>query len=111
MAARPTENVEAHELYLKGRFFWSKRTGDDLNKAIDYFDQAIAIDPKYARAYAGLADAYTLLPALTATAPRDSFPKAKAAARKALEIDNSLAEAHVSLGSALFFMTSICHKR
>jgi TolB-like protein/class 3 adenylate cyclase len=111
MAARPTENVEAHELYLKGRFFWSKRTGDDLNKAIDYFDQAIAIDPKYALAYAGLADAYTLLPALTATAPRDSFPKAKAAARKALEIDNTLAEAHVSLGSALFFMTSICHKR
>jgi len=103
MAARPTENMEAHELYLKGRFFWSKRTGDDLNKAIDYFDQAIAIDPKYALAYAGLADAYTLLPALTATAPRDSFPKAKAAARKALEIDNTLAEAHVSLGSALFF--------
>ena len=103
MAARPTENMEAHELYLKGRFFWNKRTGDDLKKAIDYFDQAVAIDPRYALAYAGLADAYTLLPALTATAPRDSFPKAEAAARRALEIDNTLAEAHASLGSALFF--------
>ena len=103
MAARPTENIEAHELYLKGRFFWNKRTGDDLRKAIDYFDQAVAIDPKYALAHAGLADAYSLLPALTATAPRDSFPKAEAAARRALEIDGTLAEAHASLGSALFF--------
>jgi TolB-like protein/Flp pilus assembly protein TadD len=103
MAARPTENMAAHELYLKGRFFWNKRTGDDLEKAIDYFNQAIAVDPKHALAYAGLADCYALLPALTATAPRDSFPKGKAAARKALEIDDTLAEAHASLGSALFF--------
>jgi TolB-like protein/Tfp pilus assembly protein PilF len=102
LAARPTENMEAHELYLKERFFWNKRTGDDLQKAINYFDQAVVVDPEYALAYAGLADAYTLLPALTATAPRDSFPKAEAAARKALEIDNTLAEAHASLGSALF---------
>src|SRR5437762_13813944 len=58
IAARPTENTEAHQLYLKGRFFWNKRTGNDLKKSIDYFEQAIAADPNYALAYAGIADAY-----------------------------------------------------
>src|SRR5581483_2623841 len=98
----PTENTEAHQLYLKGRFFWNKRTADDLRKSIDYFNQAIAIDPKYALAYAGLADAYVLLPGYTAGIPRDCYPKAMAAAKKALELDDTLAEAHTTLGMAIW---------
>ena len=102
IAARPTENTEAHQLYLKGRFFWNKRTGTDLKKSIDYFQQAIAIDPNYALAYAGLADAYVFLPGYTAGTPGDCYPKAIAAARKALELDNALAEAHTTLAIALW---------
>src|SRR5207247_1222362 len=94
IAARPTDNTEAHQLYLKGRFFWNKRTGNDLKKSIDYFEQAIAADPNYALAYAGIADAYVLLPGYSAGTPRDCYPKAKAAAKKALELDETLAEAH-----------------
>ncbi len=97
IAARPTENTEAYQLYLKGRFFWNKRTGQNLNKAADYFNQAIAADPKYALAYVGLADAYVLMPLYGAGAPRDCYPKAKAAAKRALELDDTLAEAHTSL--------------
>jgi len=103
IAARPTENTEAHQLYLKGRFFWNKRTGSDLKKSIDYFEQAIAVDPNYAPAYAGVADAYVLLPGYTAGAPRDCYPKAIAAAKKALELDDNLAEAHTTLGMAIWF--------
>jgi TolB-like protein/Flp pilus assembly protein TadD len=102
IAARPTENTEAHQLYLKGRFFWNKRTGSDLMKSIEYFQQAIAADPNYALAYAGVADAYVLLPGYTAGAPRDCYPKAKAAAKKALELDDTLAEAHTTLGMAIW---------
>ena len=102
IAARPTENTDAHQLYLKGRFFWNKRTGTDLKKSIDYFQQAIAIDPNYALAYAGLADAYVFLPGYTAGTPGDCYPKAIAAARKALELDNALAEAHTTLAIALW---------
>ena len=102
IAARPTENTEAHQLYLKGRFFWNKRTGDDLKKSIDYFQQATAIDPNYAPGYAGVADAYALLPGYTAGVPRDCYPKAIAAAKKALELDESLAEAHTTLGIAIW---------
>ena len=101
IAARPTENTEAHQLYLKGRFFWNKRTGNDLKKSIDYFQQAIAADPNYALAYAGIADAYVFLPGYTAGAPRDCYPKAMAAAKKALELDDTLAEAHTTLGVVL----------
>jgi TolB-like protein/Tfp pilus assembly protein PilF len=97
IAARPTENTEAYQLYLKGRFFWNKRTGQNLNKAADYFNQAIAADPKYALAYVGLADAYVLMPLYGAGPPRDCYPKAKAAAKKALELDDASAEAHTSL--------------
>jgi TolB-like protein/Flp pilus assembly protein TadD len=100
---RPTEVPEAYELYLKGRFFWNKRTGADLQMAIQYFNQAIAKDPSYALAYAGLADAYVLLPPYGAASSSDSFPRAKAAAKKALEIDDALAEAHTSLGQILLF--------
>jgi TolB-like protein/class 3 adenylate cyclase/Flp pilus assembly protein TadD len=103
IAARPTENAEAHQLYLKGRFFWNKRTGKDLKKSIDYFEQAIAMDPNYALGYAGLADAYVFLPGYTAGAPRDCYPKAMAAAKKALELDDSLAEAHTTLALAIWY--------
>ncbi len=102
IAARPTANSEAHQLYLKGRFFWNKRTGNDLKKSIDYFEQAIAADPNYALAYAGVADGYVWLPGYTAGTPRDSYPKAKAAAKKALELDDTLAEARTSLAIAIW---------
>jgi len=103
IAKKPTVNQEAYELYLKGRFFWNKRTGPDLQKAIDYFKQAVEKDQKYALAYAGLADAYVLLPPYGAASPSESFPQAEAAARKALELDDTLAEAHTSLGQFLLF--------
>jgi TolB-like protein/Tfp pilus assembly protein PilF len=103
IAARPTENTEAHQLYLKGRFFWNKRTGNDLRKSIDYFQQAIAADPNYALAYAGVADAYVFLPGYTAGAPGDCYPKAKEAALKALELDDTLAEAHTTLALAMWY--------
>ena len=102
ITARPTENAEAYQLYLKGRYFWNKRTGADLKTAIDYFHQAIGIDTNYALAYAGLADAYGLLSGFGAASPKDSLPQAKAAAKKALELDNTLGEAHASLAQALF---------
>jgi TolB-like protein/Flp pilus assembly protein TadD len=103
IAARPTENSEAHQLYLKGRFFWNKRTANDLKKSIDYFQQAIAADPNYALAYAGLADAYVFLPGYNAGTPRDCYPKAVAAAKKALEFDDTLAEAHTTLALATWY--------
>jgi TolB-like protein/Flp pilus assembly protein TadD len=103
IAARPTENTEAHQLYLKGRFFWNKRTGSDLKKSIDYFQQALAIDPNYALGYAGVADAYVFLPGYNAGAPQDCYPKATAAAKKALDLDDTLAEAHTTLALALWY--------
>jgi TolB-like protein/Tfp pilus assembly protein PilF len=101
IAARPTENTEAYQLYLKGRFFWNKRTGQNLKKAADYFNQAIAADPKYALAYVGIADAYVLMPFYGAGTPQNCYPKAKAAAKKALELDDTLTEAHASLAYVL----------
>src|SRR5438309_5753679 len=92
----PTANPEAYELYLKGRFFWNKRSGLDLRKAVEYFQQAIAKDPNYALAYAGLADAYLLLPNYGNASTLESIPPARAALKKALELDDSLAEAHAS---------------
>ena len=103
IAARPTDNTEAHQLYLKGRFFWNKRTGNDLKKSIDYFEQASAADPNYALAYAGVADAYALLPGYSGGNPGDCYPKAIAAAKKALELDDTLAEARTSLALALWY--------
>src|SRR6266550_3690916 len=101
LASRPTENPEAHQLYLKGRYFWNKRTTENLQKAIDYFEQAIGKDPAYALAYSGLADVHAVLPYYAATPPKDDAQKALAAARKAVELDESLAEAHTSLANAL----------
>jgi TolB-like protein/Tfp pilus assembly protein PilF len=103
LSVRPTDNPVAHELYLKGRFFWNKRTGNDLRKSVDYFNQAIQADPNYALAYAGLADVYVLLPGLRSCTPKDCYPKAKAAATKALELDATLAEAHATLATVLSF--------
>ena len=101
LAARPTENPEAHELYLKGRYFWNRRSTASLRKAGDYFQQAIDLDPNYALAYAGLGDVHSLVPVYAGTAPQDDVPKALAAARKAVELDDRLAESHTSLGNAL----------
>jgi TolB-like protein/Flp pilus assembly protein TadD len=98
IAKAPTANPEAYELYLKGRFFWNKRTGTDLRKAIDYFNQAIAKDPNYALAYVGLADSYLLLSSYAAVSPAESLPPARSALKKALELDDSSAEAHASSG-------------
>src|SRR6478672_7598268 len=98
IAKKPTENQEAYELYLKGRFFWNKRTGEDLHKAIGYFEQAIAKDPDYALAYVGSADSYLLLSSYGNISPRESLPPARAALEKALALDDSLAEAHASFG-------------
>ena len=96
-----TENAEAHRLYLKGRYFWNKRSEEGIRNAIGYFQQAIEEDPAYALAYTGLADSYGILAAFGIEAPRDVFPKAKAAVSRALEIDSTLAEAHVSLAFIL----------
>ena len=93
-----TENAEAYRLYLIGRYYWNRRTPESLNKGIEYFQQAIDKDPNYALAYAGLADSYSLLgSAIGGLSPRENFPKAKAAALKALEIDDTLAEAYAAL--------------
>jgi serine/threonine protein kinase/tetratricopeptide (TPR) repeat protein len=101
LGRRYTENLEAYQLYLKGRYFWNQRTGDAFRKAIECFDQAITRDPIYALAYAGLADCYTLMPWYGYLWPRESFPKAKTASRRALEVDPRLAEAHTSLAHSL----------
>jgi adenylate cyclase len=93
-STRPV-NPEAHEAYLKGRYYWNKRTEEDLKQAIAHFQQAIEINPVYALAYAGLADCYVV--PTNPLPPREALPRAKAAATKALEIDNTLAEAHTSL--------------
>ena len=98
-----TVNPGAYEAYLKGRYFWNKRTADGLNKAKEYFDEAVAKAPDYAQAYSGLADTYALLGdwQYGVMASRKALPAAKAAAIKALELDNTLGEAHTSLGFAL----------
>ena len=93
-----TENTAAYQSYLKGRYYWNKRTGEDLRKSIQYFEQAIAEDPSYALAYAGLADCYLVIPNYTNIPSQEAYLKAKQSALKALELDDSLAEAHASLG-------------
>lgn len=98
-----TVNPKAYEAYLKGRYFWNKRTGDGLKKAIEYFNLAIETDPTYAEAYSGLADAYALSGdwEYGVLSPQVAFHEAKAAATKALTLDQNLAEAHTSLAFAL----------
>lgn len=94
---RGTENAEAYQAYLRGRFFWNKRTIENLLKSIGHFEQAIEKDPNFALAHTGLADCYQLLAEYGAATPHEAFPKAKAAANKALELDDQSAEAHTAL--------------
>lgn len=101
LTKRYTENKAAYQEYLKGRFNFSKRTADGLTKALHNFERAIEIDPLYALAYAGMAEVYQLLPLSDELEPHAAFPKAKAAVLRALEIDDAIPEAHVSLGVIL----------
>ncbi|MEY2545540.1 MAG: hypothetical protein QOG48_657 [Verrucomicrobiota bacterium] len=103
MAKTPTANTEAYELYLKKHSLWEKRTGDNIPKAIAFYQEAIARDPNYALAYAGLAQAYILLPFYGNADRFDAYLKAKDAAVKALSLDSNLAGAHAALGKVLFF--------
>ncbi len=98
MNKQMTASSEAYELYLKGRFYWNKRTPSDLQKAISFFEEAVDKDPNYAMAYSGIADSYALLTAYTVEPPRQLMPKAKEAALKAIALDDNLAAAHASLG-------------
>lgn len=104
-ASSPTHSVspEAEQFYLKGRFYWEKRTPDGLNKAVDYFTQAIVHDSNYAPAYVGLADCYNLLREYTVMPASEAYPRALAAAKRAVELDDSSSEAHASLAFALFY--------
>jgi serine/threonine protein kinase/Tfp pilus assembly protein PilF len=102
LAQRSTQNTEAYQLYLQGRYYWNRRTADGANKAIDYFQQALAKDPNLALAYSGIADSYFTLSRTTAAlSPKEAGAKARQAAEKALELDPTLAEAHASLGLVL----------
>jgi TolB-like protein/Tfp pilus assembly protein PilF len=101
ISGRPTSDTAAYELYLKGRSLWGKRGGENLRRSIAFYEQAIARDPSYAPAYGGLAEAYVILPGYAAMAPRDVYRKAKAAALKALQLDDKLAEAHAALALVL----------
>ena len=97
LAKQYTDNAEAYQDYLRGRFFWNKRTADDLKTAVDYFQRAVAKDPAFALGYAGLAQSYVLLYVYGGAAASEGFPQAEQAALKALEIDGSLAEGHMAL--------------
>jgi serine/threonine-protein kinase len=97
LAKQYTDDTEAYQLYLKGRYLWNKRTADDLKKSVVYFQQAVERDPLFALAYAGLADSYSLLTDYEALPAEETYPQAKMAATKALEIDGELAEARTSL--------------
>jgi eukaryotic-like serine/threonine-protein kinase len=98
LAKSYTANPEAYQLYLKGRFYWNKRASESLKQAVEFYKQAIEKDPSYALAYSGLAETYVLFSPYSVALPQESFPQAKAAALRALEIDDSLAEAHAALG-------------
>jgi serine/threonine-protein kinase len=99
LTKRHTENTRAYHLYLKGRYYWNKRTEDGIKKGIEHFHEAITADPNYGLAYAGLADCYVLLAGYSSHLPEEVFPVAKAAALKALKLDEALAEAHTSLAA------------
>jgi TolB-like protein len=103
LTKRYTENAEAYQLYLKGRFYWNKYTVEGFKKSIDYFKQATEKDPTYALAYSGLADAYSLLGEYAAESAKNTFPLARAYAEKALQLDENLSEAHLSLGIVKLF--------
>jgi serine/threonine-protein kinase len=102
MLKRYTQNLEAYDLYLKGRYHWNRRTPESIKKAVVHFEQVIEKDPDYALAYAGLADCYSMLAQVFVIPPKEAFPKARELAKKALEIDETLAEAHTSLAYVLW---------
>lgn len=101
--AGSSSSSEARELYLQGRYYWSKRTPEDLNQAVDYFTQAVVRDPRYAQAYVGLADTYNLLSEYTVMPYQEAFKRAIAAANTAIRLDERLPEAHNSLAYASFY--------
>lgn len=103
MASRHVPSAEAQDLYLKGRYFWDRRTPDDLNKAIDYFTQAIVKDPSDAQAYVGLADCYNLLREFGSMPPSEAYPRAISAAERAVELDDTSADAHISLAFGTYW--------
>ncbi|HEU5247067.1 MAG TPA: tetratricopeptide repeat protein [Candidatus Udaeobacter sp.] len=103
IAAQPTSDTTAYELYVKGRLLWSRRGSENLRQAIAFYEQAIARDPNYALAYAGMAEAYVILPFYAGTPQGEVFPKARAAALKALQLDDKLAGAHTGLAWALCY--------
>ena len=98
-----TENTEAYQLYLRGRYFWNKFTDEAITKSIDYFQQAIDKDPDYALAYAGLCDSYSVLGSNGPMSPKEALPKMRYAIRKAVELDDNLAQVHLSLGAFNLF--------
>jgi len=102
-ASTPAHNPEAEQLYLKGRYYWNKRTPEDLNRALDYFMQAVVHDPNYSQAYSGLADSYSLLREYSLMPSSEAYPRALAAAKRAVELDPQSSEAHASLAFVLFF--------
>ena len=102
VSAKPTTDLEAHQLYLKGRYLWNRRTAQNLQKALNYFQEAVDKDPSYALAYTGIADTCALFSVYGAGAPEEYLPRAKAAAEKALALDDSLAEAHASMGLVFY---------
>jgi tetratricopeptide (TPR) repeat protein len=103
-SATPARQLrEAEDFYLQGRYFWNKRTPEDLTKAVDLFTQAIVRDPAYAKAYVGLADCYNLLREYSAMPPEQAYPRALSAAKKAVELDDTSAEAHASLAFVTFY--------
>ena len=102
LTKRYTENAEAYQLFLKGRFFWNQGTEEGASRSAEYFQQAIERDPNFALAYSGLADTYDLAAGFSWLPPREAIPKAKAAAMKAMEIDDNVAEAHAALGFSSF---------
>jgi TolB-like protein/DNA-binding SARP family transcriptional activator len=101
IAPPQTRDLATYELYLKGRYFWGRRTPGDLRRATDYFERAVARDPSYAQAFAGLAEARMLLVMLGGSPPREELPRARVAATEAIRLDSTLAEAHAALGSIL----------
>ena len=103
LAADRRIDPAAHEDYLMGRYLWNSRTGDGLEKAIGYFRRSVERDPTFALGYAAIADYYNVLPFYSRTAPRDAFPKAKAAALRALAIDDATGEAHAALAFELAY--------
>src|SRR5262249_20683165 len=96
-----TKDPEAYHLYLKGMYYWERRNIESLDKSRDYFNQAIAKDPNYAMAYAGLAGYYYIIPDYASVSNREEMPKARAAAEKAISLDGSLAKPHAVLGGVL----------